>query len=110
MSQDTPTQELCIPSQPEIDGDPLAYYYEENPLDGWCGDHGGAGIITGFERDVQSLFNDLDVTYQNEYAANTSNGWTFLDRDGDGWYDHIERASGQGIFIYCGDGTWVPLL
>lgn len=71
-----------------------------------CGGSGGAGVVTDFEREVQNLFQQSNVVYQNSQAANTSNGWTFLDSDSDGWYDHIETTNGQGIWIYCGYGEW----
>lgn len=86
------------------------FYLEEPVGDIWGGDHGGPNVVTDFERDVHSHFDENLVTYKNAQAANLSNGYTFLDRDSDGWYDHIERIDERGIWIYCGDGVWNPLL
>lgn len=57
----------------------------------------------------KNQINQLTVTYKNSQAANTSNGWTFLDRDSDGWYDYIERTNGNGTEICCGFGDWQRL-
>lgn len=61
------------------------------------GDNGGPNVVTAFEQEVQSLFRQLTPEFENDHAANTTNGWTFLDADQDGWYDHIERFDNQGI-------------
>jgi hypothetical protein len=86
-----------------------AFYLNEPTSDGWGGDNGGPAVVTSFERDVQSLFDPNQVVWSDDNAANLSNGWTFLDRDGDGWYDHIETTNDRGIWIYCGDGIWNPM-
>jgi hypothetical protein len=109
ISGNTELQELSVPSGGGSDPALSAFYVDDPAGCPGEGDNGGSGVVTDFERDVQSLFDPSQVTYRNDYAANLSNGYTFLDQDGDGWYDHIEYTNSHGTYIYCGHGGWVPL-
>jgi hypothetical protein len=70
-----------------------------------AGDAGGGGV-SDLEREIQAFFERSEVTYQNEWAANTVGGYTFADMDHDGWYDHLEITNQFGSRIYCGNGIW----
>lgn len=67
---------------------------------------GGGGGISALERDIMARFNENQVTYRNDYAANTVGGYTFADYDHDGWYDYLIQIDHLGSRVYCGNGVW----
>lgn len=98
MTTSTATETLPVPSDLEIES--VGAYEEIMPGDG------GGGSVSALERDIMALFNENEVTYRNEWAANTVGGYTFADYDHDGWYDYLEHTNSFGSRIYCGNGIW----
>lgn len=97
MSENLPENTATLPSDLEIDR--LGAYEEIMPGE-------GGGGVSDLERDIMNLFDPDQVTYSNDWAANTVGGYTFADYDHDGWYDHLELNNHLGSRIYCGNGVW----
>jgi len=98
MTTDTESGTLALPADLEIEC--AGAYGGKMPGEGRS--------VSTLERDIMARFDADQVTYQNEWAANTVGGYTFADFDHDGWYDHLERTTSDGSWVYMGNDIWAP--